>query len=161
MRNAYYGCVVGVALMCLLSLGCSESEPGAAGAGSQAEETIAEVVDPVVHRYPLRGRIVSLIDPLDPVSELRIHHERIEDFKMGDGEPAPMMQMTMSFSPGPDETLEGIAVGDAVSFVFEMHWQPAREMRVVEIKKLPADTVLGFEVDRASGGSDHAGHDGH
>ena len=122
---------------------------GLAGCSDRSEQEPAVVVEvtqkPVIHTYQLRGRIVSLPDPANPASELQIHHEAIDDFKMGDGEPSPMMQMTMPFTPGPGETLEGIAVGDAVSFVFEMQWEPSREMRVVDFKKLPADTVLSFE----------------
>ena len=142
--------VIGVLVICASLSGCSEEEPN---------ERVVEEVEAVVHRYSLRGRIVSLPDAAEPASELRIRHEAIDDFKMGDGEPAPMKSMTMSFSPGPGESLEGFAVGDVIEFVFEMHWEPYREMRVVSLKKLPADTALGFEAgDGGSGGGDHAGH---
>ncbi len=141
MRLAGYGLTVGLMLLGVGLAGCSEGESQPAGADTSADQSRQVVV----HEYPLRGRVVSLIDETDPASELKIHHEAIDDFKMGDGELSPMGQMVMPFAPGPGETMEGIAVGDAVSFVFEMQWEPAREMRAVDFKKLPADTVLNFE----------------
>jgi copper binding protein CusF len=134
------GVVMGVAVgLCVCLAGCSKEEPA-----GEAMNAVAEG-GAVVHSYALRGRIVSLPVAADPASELRIRHEAIDDFKMGDGEAAPMKSMTMPFSPGPGESLEGLAVGDAIEFVFEMQWEPGHEMRAVSVKKLPAETVLGFE----------------
>jgi len=142
--------------------GCSESEPAPdteSQPGGQVEgEAVPATAEAVVHRYPLRGRIVSLPDPTDPTSELKIQHEAIDDFKMSDGELAPMRQMTMAFSAGADDSLAGAAVGDVISFVFEMQWTPSREMRAVEVEKLPAGTVLNFEGAGDAGGGAHDGH---
>ena len=68
-----------------------------------------------------------------------------------------MKAMTMSFVAGPDESLEGLAVGDAVEFVFEMQWEPAAEMRAVGFTKLPEGAELNFgEADAHD--HEHAGH---
>jgi len=99
----------------------------------------------IVHTYSLRGRIVSLPDPSNPASELRIHHEAIDDFKNAQGQPAPMKAMTMSFPPAPGVSLDGLAVGDIVQFVFRVQWEPTYEMGTTSIRKLPADTQLSFE----------------
>ena len=133
----------------LLVTGCSKEEKSPPDEAVTAGTTRADV-------YHLRGRVVSLPVASNPASELQIHHEKIDGFKVESGEVSPMSAMTMSFAPGKNETLEGIAVGDAIQFTFEMQWEPSLEMRVVDIKKLPVDTELAFEKD---GGG--AGHDGH
>jgi len=122
--------IIALCTLCGLWLpGCSEHDP-------ESE---------VVHIYRLRGRIVSLPDASDPASELRVHHEAIDDFKMGDGSPAPMKAMTMPFTPGSEEALAGLAVGDAIAFEFHMRWEPSRNMIATAIEKLPEDTKLSFE----------------
>ncbi len=120
-------------LMVLFASACSE------------ETTPADPVQSVAHTYTLRGRIVSLPDPSNPASELSIHHEAINHFKSAQGDPAPMNAMTMPFPPAPSVSLEDLAVGDAVEFVFRMQWEPAVEMSTTSIKKLPADTSMAFE----------------
>ncbi len=139
-ENSLLSCVLAgmVIVLYLGVVGCSDE--GQEGSGDAVSKKV-----PLVHSYPLRGRIESLPYAGDPASELKIRHEAIDDFKMGDGEPSPMRSMAMPFSPGPGESLEGLAVGDAIEFVFEMQWEPSREMRVVSFKKLPAGTVLAFE----------------
>lgn len=125
---------------------CSGGEGGA--------ESAAEVV----HTYTVRGRIVSLPSADDPASELRIHHEAIDTFKSAGGEAAPMKAMTMTFPPAEGVSLDGLAVGDAVEFVFRMQWEPSVSMGTTSIKKLPADTVLEFDRGGATGPDAHAGH---
>jgi len=124
-----------LALACLLLPACAE-EP---------EIEVTVTVDPVVHTYTLRGEVVSLPDPADPASELRIRHEAISDFKNAKGEAEPMHAMTMSFSPASKDTLDGIAVGDIIVFNFLMHWSPSMQMQADTIEKLPADTELNFD----------------
>ncbi len=131
-RSSMKGFGLLLAVLCLLVPACTEeSEPAAAG-------------DPVVHTYNLRGEIVSLPDPADPASELKIHHEAINDFKDGEGKADPMRAMTMSFSPASDTSLDGLAVGDAVEFEFHMHWSPSVQMQADGFKKLPTGTELNF-----------------
>jgi hypothetical protein len=136
--------VVFVSCVCLP--GCSGEDGGEAPAAE------------VVHTYTVRGRIVSLPSADDPVSELRIHHEPIDSFKSATGEAAPMKAMTMTFPPAEGVSLGGLAVGDAVEFVFRMQWEPSVGMSTTSITKLPADTVLTVDADGAAGHGAHPGH---
>ncbi|MEZ6191256.1 MAG: copper-binding protein [Phycisphaerales bacterium] len=135
-----------VIVSCTCLPGCSGEDGGAAPAAE------------VVHTYTLRGRIVSMPSADDPASELRIHHEAIDTFKSATGEAAPMKAMTMTFPPAEGVTLEGLAVGDAVEFVFRMQWEPSVGMSTTSITKLPADTELTIDGDGTAGHDAHAGH---
>ncbi len=125
------------ALAGLLVTACSEE--------SSPTESVQTEDQAVVHTYTVRGRIVSLPDPAHPASELSIHHEAIDDFKNMADESAPMGSMTMPFPPGAGVSLDGLAVGDAVEFVFRVQWKPTYEMGATSITKLPAETKLSFE----------------
>lgn len=116
-----------------LLAGCSEE-----GGGEGSAES-------VIHTYTVRGRIVQLPEPGSPASELLIHHEAIDDFKYGDGSPAPMASMTMPFPPAPGVLLGGFAVDDVVAFSFDVQWEPSPGMSLTAVRKLPADTVLDFD----------------
>ena len=135
----------GVVVFCGWLAGCS----GEDGASAPAAE--------IVHTYTVRGRIVSLPSADEPASELRIHHEAIDTFKSATGEATPMKVMTMTFPPAEGVSLDGLAVGDAVEFVFRMQWEPSVAMSTTSITKLPADTVLTIDGD---GGAQDA-HTGH
>lgn len=125
--------------------------------GCSGSDDEAGPVATVVHTYTLRGRIVSLPSEEDPASELRIHHEAIDTFKNAEGEASPMKAMTMTFPPAPGVSLEGLSVGDAVEFVFQVQWEPSGAMSATSINKLPAGTELS--IDSAEGAHDpHAGH---
>jgi hypothetical protein len=145
--------MLGPLLICLFISACSE------------ENSPVDSVEPVVHTYTLKGRIVSLPDPSNPASELSIHHEAIDDFKSSQGELVPMNAMTMSFPPAPGVSLDGFAVGDAVEFVFRVQWEPTSGMSTTSIKKLPHDAPLAFELVQEtkdtssdSPANPHAGH---
>jgi len=112
------------------------------GCSGEGDDGSAESV---VHRYTVRGRIVQLPDPSSPASELRIHHEAIEDFKHGDGSAAPMASMTMPFPLAPEISLKGFEVDDVVRFSFEVQWEPSPEMHLTMIEMLSGDTVLLFD----------------
>lgn len=155
MKRLHRVAVIGVLGMlfglALGPLGCSDREQGGQAGG---EETSAARL---VHVYHVRGRVVSLPDASDPASELRIYHEAIDDFKNAEGGATPMKAMTMSFPPAPGVSLEGLAAGDPVEFVFEMQWEPTVAMSTTSIKKLAADTVLS--IDSSGGAGDaHTGH---
>lgn len=149
MQNRPLIPILALVLACFLLPACSE-EPGPAASS-----------DSVIHTYTIRGQIVSLPSADDPASELRIRHEAIHDFKNADSEPDPMDAMTMSFPPGPDVSLDDLAVGDPIEFVFEMQWAPATQMSATAIKKLPADTQLVFEKAHAPGDHSHDNHHNH
>lgn len=186
------GAIALIASMALV--GCSEQEPGS-GAAPQSAPDAQHDHDHGDHdghdhgdsdRQPdtytgIRGEITQLPDPGVPGSELKIHHEQIRDFKTKDGTVnvssrgvAGMMSMTMPFPVGEGVSLDGLSVGDKVSFDFVVNWgndRPAWE--VTRIEKLPADTVIDYtnaieeghgEAEDGSedtGGmmEDHSGHD--
>lgn len=138
--------LVAVVVSSVCLSGCSGEDGGAVPAAE------------VVHTYTVRGRIVSLPGAEDPASELRIHHEAIDTFKSAGGEAAPMKAMTMTFPPAAGVSLDGLAVGDAVEFVFRMQWEPSVAMSTTSIKKLPAETELAIDAGGAEGSGAHAGH---
>ena len=118
--------------------------------------------------YTVRGVIAALPDPADPFTQLKISHEAIPDFKTISGQVVGMNAMTMGFTPGPGVSLEGLAVGQKVEFVLEVHREKAA-MLVTSIEPLPEDTALelaagggdeaGDEPGSAAEHDDHAGHD--
>lgn len=127
--------------------------------GCSKEDSGEGTAPAVIHRYTTRGRIAMLPDLTNPTSELRIHHEAIDDFRHGDGSPAPMKSMTMPFPPGPGVSLDGLAIGDVVEFTFEVQWEPTPGMSVTAIRKLPDDTELQFDMASQDSGEhgDRAG----
>ena len=82
--------------------------------------------------YDLRGVIERLGTNQSP-RELIIHHEASKD----------MDSMSMPFSIAEGVSLNGLAVGDKVSFRVEADAKTDSE-RVTKLEKLPADTVLKF-----------------
>lgn len=92
-------------------------------------------------QFTARGQIVAVRpDALD------IHHERIAAMRGIDGQVHPMDSMTMPFGI-PDRLGESLrttplAVGDAVTFTFEVHRESAPILRLTSIEKLPAGTRL-------------------
>ncbi|MCH8114843.1 MAG: copper-binding protein, partial [Chloroflexi bacterium] len=125
--------------------------------GCTKEDSGEGTAPAVLHRYTTRGRIAMLPDLTNPTSELRIHHEAIDDFRHGDGSPAPMKSMTMPFPPGPGVSLDGLAIGDVVEFTFEVQWEPTPGMSVTAIRKLPDDTELQFDMASQDSG-EHGDH---
>lgn len=95
------------------------------------------------HTYTVRGQISQLPDPAKPSATLQIHHEAIDDFARRDGT-LGMDSMTMAFPLAPGVSLDGLAVGDMVEFVFELDWDATPTYRVTRIAKLPAGTELFF-----------------
>jgi len=94
--------------------------------------------------YIVRGKIVELPDPQNPVTEFQVHHEAIDAFKNGSGDIVGMGAMIMPFPLGEGVSLQGYAVGDVVEMTFADYYKPIRHFFVTGLKKLPADTVLEF-----------------
>lgn len=94
--------------------------------------------------YSTRGIVRALPSADQPGSELQIRHEELPDFKSADGEVVGMKSMTMPFPAGA-ELLDGVSVGDKVSFDFEVRWTGSPPMRVTRLEVLPPDTTLAFE----------------
>ncbi|MCG8456342.1 MAG: copper-binding protein [Holophagales bacterium] len=124
-------------------------------------------------RYTTRGIVRQLPETSRPGSELFIHHEEIPEFRDMDGENTGMGSMMMPFPVAEPALLDGLEVGDRVSFTFEVRWQGSPPIRVTGIEPLPDDTRLGFETEttgsegageegtagEADGGHDHTQHD--
>lgn len=109
--------------------GCSD------GDGTSSGTTAA----PETHEYAVRGEITQLPDEATG-KQLRIHHEQIPTFVSRQGELVGMNEMTMDFPLGEDVDLSGFEVGDKVSFVMIVDWNPA--YYITSITKLPPETEL-------------------
>jgi len=88
-------------------------------------------------RHTGRGRIEAL-----GKNTVLIHHERLEGIAGFDGKIRPMDSMTMPFAPTEGVTVSGLAVGDAIQFTFEVHYEADPTLRLTSLKKLPATTPL-------------------
>jgi len=126
---------------------CSGSEP----AGEPAAETAAAdggvegtAEASRVRRYDVRGQVVRLPDPADPLSDLVIRHEAIPEFEGIDGAKVGMSSMAMPFPLGTGASLEGIGPGDKVAFTLEVDWQADPAYRITRIEKIAAETELEF-----------------
>ncbi|MFG0244344.1 MAG: copper-binding protein [Phycisphaerales bacterium JB054] len=135
-----------MAVVALASLhGCGKPE---------ADEPVkASEAAGAAHTYTVRGQIVSVPSADKPLADLEIHHEAIPDFKNREGvvfeNPTTgvrgMKSMTMAFPVDEAVSLEGIEVGDLVTFTFVTVWgESYPEYRVTEITELPAETALEF-----------------
>lgn len=62
--------------------------------------------------------------------EISIAHEDLPTFVNREGEQVGMQAMTMQFVVGEGVDLEGVEVGDSVSFTFEVRWN-ARPMLLI------------------------------
>jgi len=94
--------------------------------------TSAPATKPNTDIYSLRGIIEKLPTPEAPRT-LIIRHEATKD----------MESMTMPFTIDAAVPLTGLAVGDKITFRYEIDWTQRLE-HVTKIEKLPADTVLNF-----------------
>jgi Cu/Ag efflux protein CusF len=94
--------------------------------------------------YETRGVVVRVPDPADPLSNLAIRHEAIDDFRSIDGEVVGMGSMSMPFPLADGVELGAIAPGDKVAFTLEVEWEGEPPYRVSRIEKLPAETELDF-----------------
>jgi Cu/Ag efflux protein CusF len=99
----------------------------------------------VVHSYEVRGVVRQLPRPDTPQPELWIHHESIPTFVDINGEAKGMEAMTMPFIPAEGLSLDGIVVGDKVTFALEVDWGATPPATITTIEKLPADTLLEWE----------------
>jgi Cu/Ag efflux protein CusF len=119
------------------------TQAGCAAAPDSAQPEAAS--DEGAHAYTTRGIVRALPNPDQPGSELQIRHEDLPEFRSIDGELVGMKSMTMPF-PADASLLEGVAVGDKVSFDFELRWTGSPPILVTRLEVLPADTMLDFEV---------------
>lgn len=109
-----------------------------------------------VARYESRGVVVAVPDPGDELTNLRIRHEAIDDFRSIDGEVVGMDSMTMPFPLAEGVTLAGIEVGDPVAFTLEVEWDGDLPYRISRIEELPAGTELEWRDASPPGGGEPA-----
>jgi len=136
--------------------GCTPASDEAAtreyGQGEPAEAAPeAEGVAPAgseVHSYDIRGEIVELPDPGDPLSGLYIHHEAVDGWVSMEGEVVGMDSMTMPFPVADDLSFEGIEAGDKVTFTLQVAYDGDPTFQVTRVEKLPDDTELDFRSAR-------------
>jgi hypothetical protein len=139
---------VAAAAAVALLFGCSNHDQGA----QQPAPTHNAATAPVVHTYTVRGVVVTVPTAARPLDDLEIRHEHIPDYKKRDGEVyvnakgvRGMVSMTMGFPVAEGVSLEGIAPGDKVRFVFVTTWgESYPSYEVTEIEKLPPETELNF-----------------
>jgi hypothetical protein len=105
-----------------------------------------------VETYEVRGVVLAVPDPSDPLSNLEIRHEAIDDFRSIDGEIVGMDSMRMAFPVAEGVDLAGIAPDDKVAFTLEVEWEGEPPYRVARIEELPADTELEFRKASPPGG---------
>ena len=115
-----------VAILCAV-LGCSKA-PG---------------VPP--QTYEVRGVVRQLPAADQPSKEILIHHEAIPSFGNMNGETVGMEAMTMPFPVVDPALCEGFALGDKVTFRFQVDWEGSPPLQLTHLEKLTADTVLSFE----------------
>jgi Cu/Ag efflux protein CusF len=122
-------------LACMVALVAPACDQSPSGSSGGAKATPPENV------YTVRGRIVELPEKDKPASSLQIEHEPIANFVRQNGT-LGMDSMIMPFSTNKGLSLEGIAVGDAVEFTFEVRWKSQPHLQVTKIVKLPPRTEL-------------------
>ena len=138
-RRATLAAVSAITLIALTLPSCGSSAPT-----SETPEISEHAV-----AYTVRGRIFSLPDPARPAAELQIHHEELPSFMSG-GEVVGMSAMIMPF---PDiatgVSLDGLNVGQAVTFTFHVEYDPDTQMPVgmlvTAIAPLPQGTALTID----------------
>jgi len=120
--------------------GCAKKSEGSKAPEGQAG---------TIHKdlYVVRGEVRGLPDPANPATELTIRHESIAHFR-GPGGRLGMNTMTMPFPVAEGVSLEGIGVGDAVEFTFEVDFDTEKDrpsgFRLTEIRRLGEGTALEF-----------------
>ncbi|HEX2163203.1 MAG TPA: copper-binding protein [Thermoanaerobaculia bacterium] len=119
-----------------LALACS-------GAGDGGDSGSADGGDGV-HRYDVRGVVVQVPNPADPLSNLVIRHEAIDGFRALDGSVVGMDSMSMPFPVTDAVDLSGVEPGDKVDFTLEVEWEGEPPYRIARLAELPPDTELEY-----------------
>ena len=132
-RGAAAGVLAAVAVVAVALVACAGGGAGGPAPGGGD-----------VSRYETRGVVVRLPDPADPLTDLVIRHEAIDDFRGIDGEVVGMHSMSMAFPVADGVDLAGVEPGAKVAFTLEVEWEGEPPYRVTRIEALPADTELEF-----------------
>lgn len=116
-----------------IALGCRD------GAGSRSGDEAAGV-----RRYTVRGEIVRLAAaPGGGARQVALRHEPLHDFVNEAGAVVGMDSMVMQFDVAPAVALDDVRPGDKVEVHLAVGWSPPL-LRIEQLRKLPADTVLVF-----------------
>jgi hypothetical protein len=95
-------------------------------------------------RYTVRGEIVRLpAAPVGGARQVAIRHEPLHDFVNEAGAVVGMDSMVMQFDVAPAIALDDVRLGDKVEVRLAVAWSPPL-LRIEQLRKLPADTVLLF-----------------
>jgi Cu/Ag efflux protein CusF len=128
----------------LLTLALALIAPGCRdGAGSRSGDEAAANA----RRYTVRGEIVRLPAPSGGTRQVAIRHEPIEDFANEAGSVVGMDSMVMQFDVAPAVALDDVRLGDKVEVRLAVAWAPPL-LRIEQLRRLPADTVLRFGAAR-------------
>lgn len=130
-----------LAAVLVLSAGACEERGKHAAASAQNAAAKADDV------YTVRGVVKELPEAGKPASQLKIHHEEIPTFIGFDGQLVGMKEMTMPFPLAPGVSLQGVAVGDTVEFVFEV-FRAGKRYHLTKITTLPAETELKLKAPK-------------
>lgn len=132
---------------------CSDETPRTPDAGRAADDTARQDVYTGV-----RGLVVSLPQPGNPASELRIRHEHIPTFLNKDGEIGVnargvpgMAAMEMPFPVAEGLDISGMSVGDVVAFDFTVRWGVGPSWFITRYEVLDPGTELDFTNRDADG----------
>ncbi len=144
---------VAMGSLCALSLaatttGCERATPPSQPNATETEPVSEDSAS--TRSYTVRGQVVLVPDPVNPATELQIHHEHIPDFHGWDGalhinsDGVPgMKSMTMPFPLDDPSVVEGINAGDKVEFTFIVDTD-ARRFWVSSMTKLDDDAALDY-----------------
>jgi Cu/Ag efflux protein CusF len=133
--------------------GCAGDTPGPAGAtaadapSSDADAATADH-STAARLYEVRGQVVRVPDPADPLADLVIRHEAIPDFAGIDGVEVGMDSMAMPFPLAQEASVDAIAPGDKVRFTLEVSWEGDPPYRITALEPLPPDTELTYRAAR-------------
>ncbi|MHB1157039.1 MAG: copper-binding protein [Phycisphaerales bacterium] len=124
-------------------IGCSDRSPPPPAPGTAPASKSASA-----RSYTVRGEIVQLPGAGSVDAQMLIRHEAIPDFEDDQGKVVGMMSMTMPFPVGENVSLEGLKVGDAIRFTFELNWKaPGKDgqpYRITKVEKLAGDVKLNW-----------------
>lgn len=139
-----------VSLGAIASCDCESCKTPDSGDTKQKAPTTAPTLSAAAPDavYVVRGKVLELPDPNNPVKEFRLHHEAIDNFKNGEGKVVGMSAMEMPFPVKDASLIAGLTVGDIVEVTFEDFYKPTRHYHVTKVTKLAADTVLEFREAR-------------
>lgn len=144
------GVVLGLCALLVLNACEQKSEPHPNEPAPNMNTAPENQTDANVRSYAVRGQVVLLPNPANPVTELQIRHEHIPDFVGWDGklhinaDGVPgMKSMTMPFTADPPSLIDTLRVGDKIRFTMKMDLR-AKRYWISDLAKLDDDTELDF-----------------